>query len=32
VPARAELSQAEALDLVVEAVLEWLVREITGNP
>jgi uncharacterized protein len=32
VPARAELSQVEALDLVVEAVLEWLVREITGNP
>jgi predicted alpha/beta-hydrolase family hydrolase len=32
VPARAELSQAEALDLVVEAVLEWLVREVTGNP
>lgn len=32
VPARATLSQAEALDLVVEAVLEWLVREITGNP
>lgn len=32
VPARAGLSQAEALDLVVEAVLEWLVREVTGNP
>jgi uncharacterized protein len=32
VPARAELSQAEALDLVVEATLEWLVREVTGNP
>jgi len=32
VPARAELSQAEALDLVVEAVLEWLVREVVGNP
>ena len=32
VPARAELNQAEALDLVVEAVLEWLVREVTGNP
>ena len=32
VPARAGLSQAEALDLVVEATLEWLVREVTGNP
>jgi uncharacterized protein len=32
VPARAELSQADALDLVVEATLEWLVREVTGNP
>jgi hypothetical protein len=32
VHAVAELSQAEALDLVVEAVLEWLVREVTGNP
>ena len=32
VPARAELSQAETLALVVEAVLEWLVREVTGNP
>lgn len=32
VPARAALSQEEALDLVVESVLEWLVREVTGNP
>jgi predicted alpha/beta-hydrolase family hydrolase len=32
VPARATLSQAEALALVVESVLEWLVREVTGNP
>ena len=32
VPARAPLTQAEALDLVVEAVLEWLVREVVGNP
>jgi uncharacterized protein len=32
VPARAPLTQAVALDLVVEATLEWLVREITGNP
>jgi uncharacterized protein len=31
-PAGAPLSQAEALELVVEAVLEWLVREVTGNP
>jgi len=26
------LSQPEALALVVEATLEWLVREVTGNP
>jgi predicted alpha/beta-hydrolase family hydrolase len=32
VPATGALTQAEALDLVVEAVLEWLVREVTGNP
>jgi hypothetical protein len=32
VPARAPLTQAEALDLVVVAVLEWLVREVSGNP
>ena len=32
VPARGPLSQAQALDLVVEATLEWLVREVTGNP
>ncbi|HEY3529976.1 MAG TPA: alpha/beta family hydrolase [Nocardioides sp.] len=32
VPARGPLSQPEALDLVVEAVLEWLVREVSGNP
>jgi uncharacterized protein len=32
VPASGPLSQAEALALVVEAVLEWLVREVTGNP
>lgn len=32
VPAGAALSQAEALDLVVEATLEWLVREAIGNP
>ena len=32
VPAAGPLSQAEALDLVVETVLEWLVREVVGNP
>lgn len=32
VPARGPLSQAEALGLVVEATLEWIVREIAGNP
>ncbi len=32
VPASGPLTQAAALDLVVEAVLEWLVREVTGNP
>jgi predicted alpha/beta-hydrolase family hydrolase len=32
VPASGPLSQVEALDLVVEAVLEWLVREVAGNP
>jgi predicted alpha/beta-hydrolase family hydrolase len=32
VPAAGPLSQAEALEVVVEAVLEWLVREVTGNP
>lgn len=32
VPARGVLSQPEALALVVEATLEWLVREVTGNP
>jgi predicted alpha/beta-hydrolase family hydrolase len=32
VPARGALSQEDALALVVEVVLEWLVREVTGNP
>jgi predicted alpha/beta-hydrolase family hydrolase len=32
VPAAAPVTQAEALDLVVEAALEWLVREVVGNP
>ncbi|PWN04148.1 hydrolase [Nocardioides silvaticus] len=31
VPKRAALSQDEALGIVVEAVLEWVVREIVGN-
>lgn len=31
VPARAPITQTEALDLVVEATLEWLVREIVGT-
>jgi len=31
VPARAPLTQDEALDLVVESALEWLVREVVGN-
>jgi uncharacterized protein len=32
VPARAAISQADALALVVESTLEWLVREVIGNP
>jgi predicted alpha/beta-hydrolase family hydrolase len=32
VPARAPLTQGEVLDLVVESTLEWLVREVVGNP
>ncbi|MGC4111080.1 MAG: hydrolase [Nocardioides sp.] len=32
VPAGGPLSQPEALALVVEVTLEWLVREVTGNP
>jgi uncharacterized protein len=32
VPARGPLSQADALALVVEATLEWIVREVAGNP
>jgi predicted alpha/beta-hydrolase family hydrolase len=31
VPKAADLSQAEALAVVLEATLEWVVREITGN-
>jgi predicted alpha/beta-hydrolase family hydrolase len=32
VPARGPVSQADALALVVEATLEWIVREVAGNP
>ena len=32
VPARGAVSQDEALGIVVESVLEWLVREVVGNP
>lgn len=31
VPQRGSVTQAEALDIVVEATLEWLVRDVTGN-
>ncbi|MBC9733225.1 alpha/beta family hydrolase [Nocardioides marmotae] len=31
VPARGAVSQDEAMDLLVESTLEWLVREVTGN-
>jgi predicted alpha/beta-hydrolase family hydrolase len=31
VPKRAEVSQADALDIVLEATLEWIVREVAGN-
>ena len=31
VPKSAEVSQAEALAIVLEATLEWVVREVTGN-
>lgn len=30
VAARGEVSQAEAMEIVVEATLEWIVREVTG--
>jgi predicted alpha/beta-hydrolase family hydrolase len=32
VPRSGPLDQAGALDLVVESTLEWLVREVSGNP
>jgi predicted alpha/beta-hydrolase family hydrolase len=31
VPKRGDLTQADALGLVVEATLEWIVREVVGN-
>ena len=31
VPARGAISQQEAMDIVVEATLEWVVREVAGN-
>jgi predicted alpha/beta-hydrolase family hydrolase len=31
VPARGPVTQAEAMGIVVEATLEWIVREVTGN-
>lgn len=32
VPARGAVSQDEAMGIVVESTLEWLVREVVGNP
>ncbi len=32
VPARGAITQDEALGIIVEASLEWLVREVVGNP
>lgn len=31
VPKKGTISQEEALGIIVEAVLEWIVREVTGN-
>jgi predicted alpha/beta-hydrolase family hydrolase len=31
VPKRGEISQEDALGIIVEATLEWVVREVTGN-
>jgi uncharacterized protein len=31
VPARGEVTQADAMAIVVETTLEWLVRDVTGN-
>jgi hypothetical protein len=32
VPKRGALTPKEAMAIVVEATLEWIVREVTGNP
>ncbi len=32
VPVRGAVSQAEAMGIVVESTLEWLVRDVVGNP
>lgn len=32
VPFRGDVSQEEAMGIVVESTLEWLVREVVGNP
>lgn len=31
VPAKGPVTQAEAMEIIVEATLEWIVREVTGN-
>ena len=31
VPKRGEVTQEEALQIIVEATLEWVVREVAGN-
>lgn len=31
VPARGPVTQAEAMEIVVEATLEWIIREVLGN-
>ncbi|MGH3334607.1 MAG: alpha/beta family hydrolase, partial [Nocardioides sp.] len=31
VPAKGPVTQAEAMEIVVEATLEWIIREVTGN-
>jgi predicted alpha/beta-hydrolase family hydrolase len=31
VPARADITQDEALALIVEGTLEWVVRDVVGN-
>jgi uncharacterized protein len=32
VPRSASLSQDDALGVVLEAALEWIVRDVVGNP